>query len=193
MTDETPARERILLAAMDLFHAQGVAATSPRQIMDASDTGQSQLYHYFGNKAGLVEAVLRAHIAAIEGGMGPIQHHVESWADVRAWFETYIQIVNHFSMRRGCPLAAIARDVQGDDALRELAAEALGKVVSCLQPFFEGEIEAGRLASDDARGLAQWCVAIMEGAVLLGQVQRSPAPIRAAFDHALAYLEGLRR
>ncbi len=38
-------RQRIIDAAADLFHQQGVQATSPRQIMESSQTGKSQLYH----------------------------------------------------------------------------------------------------------------------------------------------------
>src|SRR6266852_1400144 len=46
--DET--RREILAAAADLFHKQGVVATSPDQIIDASGTGKGQFYHYFKNK-----------------------------------------------------------------------------------------------------------------------------------------------
>ncbi len=42
--DET--RREILAAAADLFHKQGVVATSPDQIIDASGTGKGQFYHF---------------------------------------------------------------------------------------------------------------------------------------------------
>jgi hypothetical protein len=51
--DETP-RES-LAAAADLFHKQGVVATSPDQIIDGSGTGKGQFYHYFKNKDDLVQ------------------------------------------------------------------------------------------------------------------------------------------
>jgi hypothetical protein len=37
-------RLRILEAARDLFHGQGVAATSPDQVIEASGTGKGQFY-----------------------------------------------------------------------------------------------------------------------------------------------------
>src|SRR5262249_33808870 len=46
--DET--RRQILEAARDLFHKQGVVATSPDQVIEASGTGKGQFYHYFKNK-----------------------------------------------------------------------------------------------------------------------------------------------
>jgi TetR/AcrR family transcriptional repressor of nem operon len=55
--DET--RREIFAAAADLFHKQGVAATSPDEIIDASGTGKGQFYHYFKNKDGLVHEVLQ--------------------------------------------------------------------------------------------------------------------------------------
>src|SRR5262245_32930759 len=46
-------RRLILAAATDLFHKQGVSATSPDQVIEASGTGKGQFYHYFRNKEGL--------------------------------------------------------------------------------------------------------------------------------------------
>jgi len=53
-------RLRILKTAADLFHQQGVRATSPDQIIEKSGTGKGQFYHYFKNKEGLVHEVLQA-------------------------------------------------------------------------------------------------------------------------------------
>lgn len=190
---ETPAKQRLLNAAMDLFHAQGVSATSPKQIMAASNTGQSQFYHYFGSKAGLVEAVLERYSMGIRQGLGPLDHRIQSWEQLTHWFESYIGAMEAFGMTRGCPLAAIARDTLGDTRLGPAAAEPFVLVAGHLATFFESEIAAGRLAAEDGGGLADWCLATLQGAVFLGQVHRDTKPLRAAFDHALAYIETLRR
>ena len=58
-------RLRIIRAAADLFHKQGVRATSPDQILEASGTGKGQFYHYFKNKEGLIHEVLQSHLDAI--------------------------------------------------------------------------------------------------------------------------------
>ena len=49
---------RMVQVAFDLFHRQGIHATSVAQILNASGTGKSQLYYYFQNKEGLIHAVL---------------------------------------------------------------------------------------------------------------------------------------
>jgi len=53
-------KTRMILSAFDLFHQQGVSATSVDEILEKSDTGKSQFYHYFSNKAGLERAVEQA-------------------------------------------------------------------------------------------------------------------------------------
>src|SRR5207248_512362 len=78
----TPPRRRIIEAAADLFHKQGVVATSPNEIMALSQTGKSQFYHYFRSKAGLVHQVLQDHIASIREGTAAIDYEVKSWPDL---------------------------------------------------------------------------------------------------------------
>lgn len=55
-------RLRIIGSAADLFHKQGVRATSPDEIIEASRTGKGQFYHYFKSKEGLIHEVLQAHL-----------------------------------------------------------------------------------------------------------------------------------
>jgi AcrR family transcriptional regulator len=66
-------RLRILGTAADLFHKQGVRATSPDEVIEASRTGKGQFYHYFKSKEGLVHEVLQAHLEAIKNRTAPPQ------------------------------------------------------------------------------------------------------------------------
>ena len=65
-----------------LSTVEGVAATSPDQIIAASGTGKSQFYHYFRSKEGLVHEVLEAWLEAVRGGTYPADPAIDSW---RAW------------------------------------------------------------------------------------------------------------
>jgi AcrR family transcriptional regulator len=56
------AREEILDAAAELFTAQGYARTSTRQIADAVGIRQASLYHHFGTKDDIVDALLSGTI-----------------------------------------------------------------------------------------------------------------------------------
>ncbi|HEX2212153.1 MAG TPA: TetR/AcrR family transcriptional regulator, partial [Mycobacterium sp.] len=47
-------RNRIILAAAELMHAQGVAATTIDEVLAASATSKSQFYQHFEDKSELV-------------------------------------------------------------------------------------------------------------------------------------------
>src|SRR5205814_2032416 len=100
-------RARILRAAADLFHKQGVNATSPDDVIEASDTGKGQFYHYFKSKEGLVHEVLQTYLQAIRSGATPIDYDISSWQKLEAWFQAHIELQKNFAMKRGCPFGTI--------------------------------------------------------------------------------------
>lgn len=56
---DAPTRERILMAASDLFAAQGYAGTSTRQIATKVGMQQPSLFHHFSTKAAIMHELLR--------------------------------------------------------------------------------------------------------------------------------------
>src|SRR6516165_3312092 len=103
-------RLRIITAAADLFHKQGVRATSPDQIIEKSGTGKGQFYHYFKNKEGLVHEVLQSHLDAIRDGTAPLSYEIETWQDLEQWFRAQIELQRSFRMSRGCPFGTIGNE-----------------------------------------------------------------------------------
>src|SRR5499426_4753551 len=85
-------RTQILAAAADLFHKQGVTATSPEQIIEASGTGKGQFYHYFKNKEGLVHEVLQTYLEEIRNGTAPLKYDIRSWEDLERWFSAQLAL-----------------------------------------------------------------------------------------------------
>jgi AcrR family transcriptional regulator len=79
-------RARIIRVAADLFHKQGVGATSPDQVIEASETGKGQFYHYFKSKEGLVHEVLQTYLDDIAKGIAPLSYEIDSWEDLERWF-----------------------------------------------------------------------------------------------------------
>lgn len=51
-------RENILACALQLFASRGYDAVGVQEIVDTAGVTKPTLYHYFGNKLGLLEAVL---------------------------------------------------------------------------------------------------------------------------------------
>src|SRR5215510_9252966 len=110
-------RQRIIQVAADLFHKQGVRATSPDEIIEASRTGKGQFYHYFKNKEGLVHEVLQTYLAAIRDGGGPLNYDIASWNDLEQWFVAQLELQKRFRMTRGCPFGTIGNEVTENDEL----------------------------------------------------------------------------
>jgi TetR/AcrR family transcriptional regulator, cholesterol catabolism regulator len=79
---EAETRERLLEVAVDLFAAKGFAGTSIRDIAKAMGMSISNIYHYFGNKEGVLlelfkyssERLLNALKAAAALEMEPLAH-----------------------------------------------------------------------------------------------------------------------
>src|SRR3954452_7198691 len=57
---DEPGRGRVLEAGLELFAERGYHATSIAEIGERARIAKSVLYHYFGSKAGLYEAILEA-------------------------------------------------------------------------------------------------------------------------------------
>jgi len=58
-------QENLLTCALDLFAARGYDAVGVKEIVDAAGVTKPTLYHYFGSKRGLLDAVLERHFAGL--------------------------------------------------------------------------------------------------------------------------------
>jgi AcrR family transcriptional regulator len=181
---------RIIRAAADLFHKQGLHATSPDEIIEVSETGKGQFYYYFKSKEGLIHEVLMWHLAAIQNGSAPIKYDVDSWQDLETWFYSHIELQKSFGMTRGCPFGTAANEIT---ECEELARQDLNfifeAIKSRLAAFFMREKSRRRLALvANEQSLADFCVATIQGAMLIGKLRRSSDDAEAIVREALAHI-----
>ena len=69
-----PVRDRILVAAGDLFHKQGIRGVGVEAIAEAADTNKMTLYRYFDSKDELIAEWVR----------GMVAHKEDEWSDLTA-------------------------------------------------------------------------------------------------------------
>jgi AcrR family transcriptional regulator len=62
---DDPGRGRVLAAGLELFGERGYHATSIAEIGERAGIAKSVLYHHFGSKAGLYEAIAEAETSAL--------------------------------------------------------------------------------------------------------------------------------
>ena len=188
-------RLRIIRTAADLFHQQGARATSPDQIIEASRTGKGQFYHYFKSKEGLVHEVLQTYLQQIKSASAPIGYEIHSWTDLKKWFLGHVDMQRHYEMTRGCPFGTLGNEVtENDELVRQDLSLIFEVVKNKLAAFFLQEKAKGKLARKaDANQMADFCIAAVQGAMLVGKIKRSDEAVKSAVDEALAHLKSYSR
>jgi AcrR family transcriptional regulator len=181
---------RIIRVAADLFHKQGVHATSPDAVIEASNTGKGQFYHYFKNKEGLVHEVLQAHLEAIRNGTAAVNYEIGSWEDLERWFGANLELQKKFRMTRGCPFGVIGNEVtENDELIRQDLSLIFEVVKNKLAAFFIKKKAAGELSRTvDEYALADFCIATVQGAMLMGKINRNSRLVETTFGEALKHV-----
>jgi AcrR family transcriptional regulator len=184
-------RQRIVRAAADLFHKQGVRATSPDEIIEVSGTGKGQFYHHFKSKEGLVHEVLQTYLDDIVSGTAPLDYEIDSWEDLERWFRSNIGLQKRFRMTRGCPFGTIGNEVTDNDELIRQDLSLIFEVIkNKLAAFFIREKAKGRLSQDvSEEEMADFCIATIQGAMLLGKIKRNGRPVETAVRQAMTHLK----
>ena len=74
-------RMNILQKALQLFYEKGYDAIGVQEIADAAGVTKPTLYHYFGSKYGLLEAVAREDYVQLRDGLAVRAEYAGDFAD----------------------------------------------------------------------------------------------------------------
>jgi len=183
-------RLRIIRTAADLFHRQGVRATSPDEIIEASRTGKGQFYHYFRSKEGLVHEVLQTYLSEIKTGASHVNYEINSWRDLENWFLAHVELQKHYEMTRGCPFGTLGNEVtENDELIRQDVSLIFEVVKNKLAAFFMKEKAKGRLVKKaNEEELADFCIATIQGGMLMGKIKRDSRPVETTVRQAMIHL-----
>lgn len=190
----TNTKLRMIRAAADLFHKQGVHLTAPEEVVKATGATMNQFYHHFANKECLVHNVLRTYYNAIKDADGPvnsINYEISTWRDLEKWFLAHIKLQKRFQMKRGCPFGTVGNELIGEEgAVREDLSRIFELVKDRLAAFFAKEKSEARLAKNvSAELLADFCIATIQGAMLLGKVKKDSRTVETTVQEALVHLK----
>jgi AcrR family transcriptional regulator len=164
------ARERLLLAASDLFCRQGINATGVDAVVAAAGTAKTTLYKAYGSKEGLVEAVLeregelwrRWFVQEVDAIPGDATNKLVHLFDVlKRWFCEE----NFF----GCPfINAVAEHDKDDDRLRDIALRHKSVVLDKIREL------AKDARPQDPEGLTHELALLIDGAIVAALITRDP-------------------
>jgi TetR/AcrR family transcriptional repressor of nem operon len=185
-------RDRIVAAAAELIHEQGVAGTSLDDVRAATGTSKSQLYHYFVDKSALVRAVVERQVAEVLAAQSPELDGLDSMPALQAWRDRVVALNAQVACAGGCPLGRLASELaESDPAARSALAAGFSRWQDRLTAGLRTMQERGELdAGADASSLALGLLAAAQGGLLLAQTARTTAPLEVALDLALEGIQG---
>ncbi|WP_031516425.1 TetR/AcrR family transcriptional regulator [Streptomyces sp. NRRL F-5123] len=182
-------RDRILEGASAEIRRQGVFSVTLDDVLAATSTSKSQLFHYFpGGKEELFLAVARYEADRVLADQQPELGTLTSWEGWQAWRE---KVVGHYRAQgQDCPLSiAVSQAGRSTPATRAVVAELMEHWQSALAVGVAHMRAAGRTAPDlDPQRAAAALLAAIQGGVLLLMSTGSLAHLEAALDEGIAAL-----
>jgi AcrR family transcriptional regulator len=183
-------RLRILDAACDLVFERGAVALSLDDVLAATGTSKSQLYHYFADKSDLIRAVVVHQGERVLDLQRPVLADVDGWGALECWRDFVVGVVAGLDCRGGCPVGSLADELaELDEQARADAASIFERWQDLLVDAFRAMVGAGQLRPDaDLDRLALATLTSLEGGLLLAKTTRTTVPVEVALDAAIGYL-----
>lgn len=193
-TPHIQTRLRIVLAAADLFHEKGVRATSIGEIIKAARVTRQELSQHFRTKGDIAVEVVRAYLTEIKTHTSQLHCKLDTWKGLERTLAAHIALLRQFHMRRGCPLGIIGNELtEKDEPIREELKLVFEVLKDRIATFLEKEKSEGRLLPKTDEGqVAEFCVAAMQGAMLMGKVRRNSETVATIFEDLMLRLKRYR-
>ena len=195
MADNDTTPTRILDAAAELFSSRGFTRTTIRQIAERAHANSALIYYYFGNKGGLLEALVARVREAVHANL---ERSMALEGTPREKLERFIRLQVELMRRRSPLLRILMREVLNQNelvlgAMRRAIELNLGLVTSLIR---EG-VDAGEFRDVEPVLAAQTLIGslmvpVVIAPLLLGEGE-SGDPVRLP-DHIVdMYMRGLVR
>lgn len=182
-------RARIVEAASVLVAEHGVAGTRIEDVMEASGTSKSQIYHYFADREALMSVVVQVRSQGVLDFQSSSLEKVRTLEDLRAWRDKVVAINRRKRCIGGCPMGSLASELADrSEGAREILLAGFDRWKGCLRKAFEVMQRDGELTkSVNPDALAIRFLIALQGGLLLAQTMRSTTPLEAALDMALEH------
>ncbi|MBX7552071.1 TetR/AcrR family transcriptional regulator [Streptomyces sp. tea 10] len=178
-------RERLVRAAVQVFHEQGVEKTTLGDIARAAEVPLGNVYYYFKTKDLLVEAAVDAHCAQLDALTGQLEALPDPAARLKALVARWVD-QRETAARFGCPFGTLATELDKRDDGLDLAA---AKVMRALLDWVESQF--AQLGRADAAALAVELVAAYQGMSVLTNTLRDPGLMAAQGERLQSWIDGI--
>ena len=179
-------RERLIAAAMQLVHQQGIERTTLADIAKAADVPVGNVYYYFKTKDEIIAAVIEARVQQVKMTLALIDANHRSPKSRLKAFVREFTAQSEIVAQHGCPLGSLCSEIgkragQPDFATAEL--------MSLLIEWAEQQFQS--LGRHDAHDLALDLIAAYEGTALLANTLRDPGVLSGAARRLNHWIDSL--
>ena len=186
VTGRPAKRERLVAAATQLLHEQGIERTTLAGIALAADVPAGNVYYYFKTKDDVIAAVVDAHAQQVTTTLAVIDSHHRSPRGRLKAFVREFTAQSELVAQHGCPLGSLCSEIgkrvgQSDFATAEL--------MSLLIEWAERQFRS--LGRHDAHDLALDLIAAYEGTALLANTLRDPSVLSGAARRLNHWIDSL--
>ena len=183
-------RERLVEAAMDLFHARGYNAVGVNELCTRANVRKGSFYHFFPSKRDLALAAIEAQWVSFRANLlePAFADDLPPLDRVRRFFAitcAYQKSGGDASGQiRGCPFGNLALELSSQD---ETIREKIEEIYQRMAVYFERALEHSR--GIDSSATAERLVAFHQGTILLAKTRSDPKLIEAMADTAVQLVE----
>jgi TetR/AcrR family transcriptional repressor of nem operon len=190
-------RERLLRAAFEEIHRHGFQAASLDAILARAGVTKGALYHHFADKAALGHAMLDEVVTGLllQRWLGRLQQsEADPLTTLQGIFRERAERLTPQEVELGCPLNNLAQEMSPlDEQFR-------GRINGTFDTWTEAFARAlergqadGSVRRDlDARRVAAFLVAAIEGSIGLAKSAKSAPMLRSNLEMLAVFLESLR-
>ena len=176
-------RERLVQAATQLIHRQGVEKTTLADVASAADVPLGNVYYYFKSKDALVAAVIDGHVQGVDDTIEMLNRYRTPKARLKA-------LIRQLTDRRdliaqfGCPQGTLCSELEKGGEHEDIS-RLMTRPMAWLEEQF------GALGRKDAHDLAISLLVSYQGTAVLTHTLRDPSLLADAAKRLERWVDSL--
>jgi AcrR family transcriptional regulator len=178
-------RTRLVQAALETFHRQGVEASTLADVASRADVPLGNVYYYFKTKDDLIAAVLESHAQAVRQALAQLDQGRTPKSRLKAFIRMLAGEGEQIAMH-GCPQGTLCSEL---GKRQDRAGDSVAPLMTL--PIDWAEQQFRELGRRDARELAVALIAAYQGVALLTNTLRDPTLLITEARRLERWIDGL--
>jgi TetR/AcrR family transcriptional regulator, transcriptional repressor for nem operon len=179
-------RDRLVAAATQLLHQQGIERTTLADIAKDAGVPAGNVYYYFKTKDDVIAAVIEGHVNQIKTSLAVIDTHHRSPKSRLKAFVREFTAQSELVAQHGCPLGTLCSELG-----KRVMPSSFPSAELMRLPIEWAEEQFRSLGRRDAHDLALELLAAYEGSALLANTLRDPKVLSRAARRLDRWIDSL--